>query len=113
MDTFDSTTTRSATDTTGKVLGGKILPTEFSLSQNYPNPFNPASKILFGLPEASHVSLEVFNIMGQLIETLVNDQMEAGYHEVYWNASAYSSGVYFYRIKAGAFFETKKMMLLK
>ena len=89
------------------------LPTEFSLSQNYPNPFNPATEINFSLPEASHVKLEIFNIMGQKVAVPVNKYLEAGHHSVAWDGSNLSSGVYFYRIQAGDVVDTKKMVLLK
>ena len=96
------------------------IPTVFSLSQNYPNPFNPNTKIRFGIPKESKVTLIIYNILGQEVRRLVNQQLKAGYHEVDLNISNYSSGIYFYRIQAtpnggqaGAFVETKKMILLK
>ncbi len=94
------------------------LPTEFSLSQNYPNPFNPSTTIQFSLPGASDVRLEVLNILGQVVATLVNDQQEAGYHTIDWNGkdgggNSVASGIYFYRITAGDYQESKKMLLLK
>lgn len=89
------------------------LPTVYSLGQNYPNPFNPATEISFALPNAGPVTLVVFNVLGQEVETLVDRQMEAGNHSVSWNAANYSSGVYFYRLNAERFTQTMKMMLLK
>lgn len=89
------------------------IPNVFSLDQNYPNPFNPSSTIQFGLPEASVVRLEVFNLLGQKVADLVNVQMTAGYHTVRFDASALASGIYIYRIQAGSFVQTKKMMLIK
>jgi hypothetical protein len=89
------------------------LPREFSLSQNYPNPFNPTTEINFALPSACDVSLEIYNITGQRVTTLVDSYLEAGQHSVLWDASSNASGVYFYRLTAGEFTETKKMMLLK
>ena len=91
----------------------KQLPLTFSLSQNYPNPFNPTTEISFSLPHASHVNLEVYNIRGQRISTLVDRRMEAGYHTVSFGDSQVSSGVYLYRLNAGDFVESKKMMLVK
>ncbi len=91
----------------------KQLPLTFSLSQNYPNPFNPTTEISFSLPHASHVNLEVYNIRGQRISTLVDRQMEAGYHTVSFGGSQVSSGVYLYRLRAGEFAESRKMMLVK
>jgi len=89
------------------------MPTSYALSQNYPNPFNPSTKIAFDLPVASHVELTIYNVLGQKVEMLVDGDMEAGSHEVTWDASPYSSGIYFYRISAKNFTETKKMMMLK
>jgi hypothetical protein len=91
------------------------LPTVFALDQNYPNPFNPSTDISFALPTAGRVSLTVYNVLGQEVENLVNEHMEAGNHTVTWEASNYSSGVYFYRLVADndKFVKTNKMMLLK
>lgn len=88
-------------------------PKEFSLSQNYPNPFNPTSNIQFTLPQTAEVRLEVFNITGQLVSTLVSGKMSAGEHTVQFNAGNLASGVYIYRIRAGNFVQTKKMTLIK
>ena len=92
---------------------GADLPDEYALNQNYPNPFNPSTEIAFDLPVASHVELTVFNILGQQVEKLVDGEREAGQHTVTWEASRYSSGVYFYRVQAKNFSATKKMLLLK
>jgi hypothetical protein len=89
------------------------LPRDFSLSQNYPNPFNSLTRIQFGLPRKVRVTLEVYNILGQRIATLVNDERAAGYHEVVFNTSSLASGVYFYRLQAGEFVQTKKLVLLR
>jgi hypothetical protein len=89
------------------------LPKEFSLGQNYPNPFNPSTNIEFALPEQSVVSLKVYNLLGREISTLVSGRMNAGNHKIEFNASGLSTGLYFYRIKAGSFMQTKKMMLIK
>lgn len=89
------------------------LPNSFALNQNYPNPFNPTTEISFALPKASHVTLEVYNVLGQKVETLVNDAMDAGLHVISFDASSLASGMYFYRINAENFNETRKMMLLK
>jgi hypothetical protein len=88
-------------------------PKEFKLEQNYPNPFNPTTTIQFAVPSVSDVKLEVFNILGQKVASLVNRRMEAGVHTVNFNATNLSSGVYFYRLQAGNFVQTKKMMLVK
>ena len=97
-----------------------VLPTEYSLSQNYPNPFNPSTVIEFALPTNGNVSLKVFNSIGEEVAELVNQEMNAGYHSVNFNASTssatatnLSSGIYFYRISAGHFVKTNKMILLR
>jgi hypothetical protein len=88
-------------------------PKEFSLMQNYPNPFNPSTTIRYGLPQRSQVTLTVYNTLGQSVSTLVNGDMEAGYHEVKFDGSGLSSGVYFYRMQAGSYVETKKLLLVR
>ena len=107
----DGYTTYAAT--IGEAAKGGSLPAEFGLSQNYPNPFNPVTTISFSLPVASHVSLEVYNVMGQRVTTVADGFYEAGVHACEWDGSAVASGVYFYRIETPEFVETKKMMLLK
>ena len=89
------------------------LPTEYGIEQNYPNPFNPSTEIRYQLPENNFVTIEIFDILGSKITTLVNGEMEAGYHSVTWNAGNLASGVYFYKIQSGSFVSTKKLMLLK
>ncbi|MEW6196052.1 MAG: DUF5666 domain-containing protein [Bacteroidota bacterium] len=89
------------------------VPTEFELKQNYPNPFNPTTKISFSLPQPENVVLKVYNIVGQEVASLINEQMNAGRHEVTFNAAKLASGIYFYRLKAGNFVSVKKMMFLK
>jgi hypothetical protein len=88
-------------------------PIEFKLEQNYPNPFNPTTTIKFALPVDSRVKINVYNSLGQLVETLVDKEMESGYHEVNFNASRFSSGVYLYQLQAGEYISVKKMLLLK
>jgi hypothetical protein len=89
------------------------LPKVFALQQNYPNPFNPSTTIRYGLPQRSQVSLTVSNTLGQQVATLVQGEKEAGYHEVRFEASRLSSGVYFYRIQAGDFVQARKLLLLR
>ncbi|MBD3217581.1 MAG: T9SS type A sorting domain-containing protein [candidate division Zixibacteria bacterium] len=91
------------------------LPKKFQLCQNRPNPFNPITVINFDLPEACQVRLEVFNLLGQRVESLVDDYLDAGNHSITWDTrqSNVSSGIYFYRIEAGKNIESKKMLLLK
>lgn len=94
------------------------LPATFGLAQNYPNPFNPTTEISFSLPANQYVELDIFNVLGQKVRSLVNQDMTAGEHTVMWDGrntggATVSSGVYFYRIAAGDFTDTKKMMMLK
>jgi hypothetical protein len=88
-------------------------PKQFALEQNYPNPFNPSTTIRYQLPVASEVKLEVYDVLGKKIATLVNERQSAGAYQVVWNASGLSSGTYFYRLQAGTFVETKKMIMVK
>lgn len=89
------------------------LPREFTLSQNYPNPFNPATTIKYDLPIDVHVTLRLYDLLGREVLTLVDEQSKAGYHYAILDASKFSSGVYFYRIQAGQFSQTKKLILLR
>ncbi len=95
-----------------RVDGGKI-PISFSLGQNYPNPFNPATTISYQLPAASHVELDVFDVLGREVKTLVNQKQSPGTYTVTFDGSRLSSGVYFYRLSAGGFTSVKKLMLVK
>ncbi|MFA4834030.1 MAG: T9SS type A sorting domain-containing protein [Patescibacteria group bacterium] len=88
-------------------------PLRFSLSQNYPNPFNPVTTVNFSIPHAGNVAVEIFNLSGQKVVTLVDGYQSAGDHSVVWDASHFSAGVYFYTVTSGIFQETKKMILLK
>jgi hypothetical protein len=98
---------------TGVADKNEGLPVVFALEQNYPNPFNPATTIAFHLPASSFVTLKVFNTAGQEIASLVDRQLPAGDHRTEWNASGVPSGIYFYRIQAGIYSETKKLVVLK
>jgi hypothetical protein len=89
------------------------LPGSFALAQNYPNPFNPSTQIDFSLPSRATVSLTIYNLLGQVVAVPVNAEMAAGDHTIIWNAENLSAGVYLYRLNAGMFSETKKMLLLK
>lgn len=89
------------------------LPAEFTLGQNYPNPFNPATTIRYGLPEPSHVSLTVYNLLGQPVAVLVNEIRKANYHEAVFDASGLPSGMYIYRLQAGNHIKSGKLMLVK
>jgi hypothetical protein len=89
------------------------MPRTFELGQNYPNPFNPSTVMSYQLPVASNVSLKVYDVLGREVATLVNGRQEAGRYSVSFNAASFASGVYFYRLQAGNFVQTKKMMLVK
>lgn len=89
------------------------LPTEFMLSQNYPNPFNPSTNFEFRIANLGFVKLSVFDILGREVVTLVNESLQPGTYRVSWNAADQPSGIYYYRLRAGAYSETKKMMLVK
>jgi hypothetical protein len=99
--------------TTGVAEGKPQLPSRFTLSQNYPNPFNPSTTIKFELPKASHVSLTVFDILGQQVSVLVNEKRNAGVHEVKFDGTGLASGVYVYRIQAGGFSATRRMAMVR
>jgi len=92
---------------------GNGLPDNFSLSQNYPNPFNPSTSIRYAVTDRQFVSLNIYDVTGKKISTIVNEEKGAGNYQVVFNASQYPSGVYFYRLQAGNFVETKKMILLR
>lgn len=88
-------------------------PNDFSLNQNYPNPFNPTTSIQFSIPSESRVRLSVFNVIGEEVAEIVNNNLSAGIHTVEFNASNLNSGIYFYKIEASNFIEIRKMMLVK
>jgi hypothetical protein len=95
-----------------------VIPTSYALEQNYPNPFNAGTVISFALPQSSHVKIAIYNVLGQTVKTLADEQMEPGIQRVSWdgrddNGLSAASGVYFYRISANSFTATKKMTLLK
>ncbi|HEX9740301.1 MAG TPA: T9SS type A sorting domain-containing protein, partial [Ignavibacteriaceae bacterium] len=86
---------------------------DYKLSQNYPNPFNPVTVISYQVPVKSFVSLKVYDIIGREIQSLVNEEKDAGKYEIHFDASSLSSGVYFYKIKSDSYSEIKKMVLIK
>ena len=99
-------------------------PIQFTLEQNYPNPFNPTTRIKYSIPnviaiqqlpekQSQHVTLSVYDVLGNVVVTLVNEEKPAGSYEVEFNAGKFPSGVYYYQLKAGEFILTKKMILLK
>ena len=89
------------------------VPKEFGLFQNYPNPFNPTTSIRYDIPNSSHVSIMVYDVTGKTVETLVDQQLEAGRYEATWDATRYSSGIYFYKIITADFSSVKRMVLIK
>ena len=101
----------------GSVIGldptGNNAPQTYSLSNNYPNPFNPVTTLNYSLPRSGDVSLIIYNILGEEVIRLVDGFQQAGEYNAIWNASNIASGIYFYRLQAGDFTETKKMVLLK
>lgn len=111
--------TISVTVTVTSLATGELsLPDRFSLSQNYPNPFNSATAIMYDLPTPSRVKIEIFNVLGQTVRTLADDEKPAGSHRVTWDGNTSSgrpaaTGVYLYRIQAGDFVKTKRMLLLR
>ena len=90
-----------------------LIPNRFQLKQNYPNPFNPTTTLSFVIGHQSLVSLKVYNLLGEEVATIVNKELPAGDYKYHWNASNLASGVYFYRLKAEKFIDTKKLILLK
>jgi hypothetical protein len=95
------------------VIEQAALPTDYALEQNYPNPFNPATTISFSLPTQSFVSLKVFDALGREVSILLADELPAGKYSRQWNAANMTSGVYFYRLQAGSFTGTKKLLFLR
>jgi hypothetical protein len=116
LDSLQTNNTFLITFTRG-VIGiqniSNLVPKEFYVNQNYPNPFNPVTKIKFGLPKSAYVNIKVYNILGKEVAVLAKEELKAGEFEVDWNAADYPSGIYFYRIEAGEFTRTYKMILVK
>jgi beta-galactosidase len=104
---------RSEYITTVKKIQQQPIPTEFSVEQNYPNPFNPSTTIRFSIPRASDVEVKVFDILGNEVSQLVSEHLETGTYTREWNPQSLASGIYFYRVKAGSYTRTRKMLLLK
>ncbi|MBL1215753.1 MAG: T9SS type A sorting domain-containing protein [Ignavibacteriae bacterium] len=95
------------------VVEVNYTPTEYTLHQNYPNPFNPSTKIRFTIKQDSNVKLTIYNQLGQIVEEMLNNKLDAGYHEIEFDATGFASGIYFYSIQADNFNAVKKMVLLK
>jgi hypothetical protein len=94
-------------------IGDEIMPLTYALHPNYPNPFNPVTHIQFTIPEQTVVKLQIFNVLGRQVDVLVNETLPIGHHEILWNPKNLSSGFYFYKLEAGSFMQTRKMILLK
>ena len=106
-----SSTWIGGTSTAG--ISDEIMPLTYALHPNYPNPFNPVTHIQFTIPEQAGVKLRIFDIMGRQVDVLVNETLPIGHHEIIWNPNNLSSGFYFYKLEAGSFMQTRKMILLK
>jgi hypothetical protein len=89
------------------------IPSNFALGQNYPNPFNPTTTIEFQIPNSEFVTLEIYNILGEKVATLLSAFLLSGSHQYTWNAAEFSSGIYYYQLVAGDYKEVKKMILIK
>jgi len=98
---------------TGVEEEGEIIPLKFKLYQNYPNPFNPTTTIEYQIPNQSFVILKIFDLLGREVATVVNEKKEAGTYSLQWNASSLASGIYLYRLQAGSYVDTKKLVLMK
>ena len=93
--------------------GNTNIPLKFQLQQNYPNPFNPTTTIKFMLPTSQKVDLKIFNVLGEVVNTLVSENLSAGEYTYEWNAKSLASGIYFYRLETDGFIQTRRMLLLK
>ena len=99
--------------TTGVARGESQFPSRFALHQNYPNPFNPGTTIKYELPTSTMVKLSVYDLLGREVSVLVNERKDAGVHEARFDGSKLASGVYFYRLHAGGFVQSKGLLLLR
>ncbi|RPI16207.1 MAG: T9SS C-terminal target domain-containing protein [Ignavibacteriae bacterium] len=89
------------------------IPNEFQLYQNYPNPFNPSTEIKFSIPNDVHVNIRIYNLTGEEVLTLLDEDKTTGYYSIIFEGSNFASGVYFYKLEAGSFSDVKKMVLIK
>jgi len=111
-DSMGNTSEFSSSFTVTSIEDGAVTPDHYLL-QNYPNPFNPSTKINYELPIANYVELSIFNVLGHKVTTLISEKQVSGEHNVEWDAANFASGVYYYRLKAGEYVQTKKMVLVK
>jgi len=112
MDSSSATYTKTSLEK-GSLTEGKEIPKVFEVSDNYPNPFNPSTTIEYGLPQDTYVRLEVYNVLGERVSVLSDGLQDAGYHSVVFEPEGLLSGMYFYRLQAGNFVETKKLIILR
>jgi hypothetical protein len=110
---YTVTITQPATNITAVKDNNENIPSGFKLSQNYPNPFNPSTRISYQIPNAGHVTLKVYDVLGREVSTLINSEQNAGSHEVIFNGTKLSSGIYFFRLQTGNYTATNKMVLMK
>ena len=96
-----------------RTSGASLHPLSYQLEQNYPNPFNPATRIEFSIADARLITLKIYDVLGKEVATLANTTMNPGTYTIPWNAGNLPSGIYFYRLRAGQFIQSKKMTLLK
>ena len=104
---------KTTPDVNTVIQNNDIIILDFSLHQNYPNPFNPTTTIKYSIPKLSFVTIKIYDVLGSEVATLVNEEKPVGTYELNWNAANLPSGVYFYRLQAGSFMQTRKMILLK
>lgn len=100
-------------NTSTGVINTSTVAEKYNLSQNYPNPFNPTTKINYTIPQSGNVKLSIYDALGHVVSSLVNQSQSAGNYEIEWNASSFATGVYFYKLEAGSFTSTKQMILVK
>ena len=99
--------------TTLRITKQQTIPVTYNLEQNYPNPFNPSTTIKFSLPEATNVTIKIYNTLGQKVADLVNTNLEAGWYSYQWDARNMATGIYIYELRTNKFISTKKMVLIK
>ncbi len=104
---------RPLTEMITSIAYSNSMPSRFNLEQNYPNPFNPSTTIVFSLPLRTFVSLKVFDALGREAATIISEELSAGTYSRQWKAKGFPSGVYFYRLQAGSFMETRKLIFVK
>ncbi|MDZ7626654.1 MAG: T9SS type A sorting domain-containing protein [Ignavibacteriaceae bacterium] len=111
--TYSGVWRRPLIDITGVEDESNEIPTQFILKQNYPNPFNPSTTIKYSILTSEFVTLKVYDVLGNEVATLVNEEKSAGSYEVSFDVAGLTSGIYFYKLQAGNLIETKKMILIK